>query len=328
MRVSSGEVGFYALCLLWFGFITYTLSGREIGMFGVETDWYGCYAPQADAFIQNGTIPIDDFRGPLYQVTLGLTSALVGDTWRAGQAINLLFSLLCLVLVWGICKELRFSDTGAFIATLALALTPAFIRASVECGTDVFFLAITLSAIWAVITDRDVLAGVMIALAILTRSTGFALLAPAVLLSGRKWIPIVLIAVLGWGIYTKFVTGDFFHNMNFLNTAALTTDPNRLEELWYGDGARPQGWLDMLSVNTALSVWQNAQSVIAGLLTKLWFFPASLLGFYGLSKIHNSSLFALVLMTVPMLCLIAFDTRYALTIAPCYAIGLGALCEQ
>lgn len=297
------------------------LSGRQIGMYGVETDWYGCYAPQADAFRENLTIPIDNFRGPLYQMVLGATSVITGDTWEAGKLLNLLFSIACVILLWHITKELKFSDLASFVTVLALILTPAFLSASVECGTDVFFLAIVLGALLAIIKDKDIAAGVLIALAMLTRSNAVALLFPALLLTRYSWVPIVIIGFGSYGLYSGF------HNMNFLNTAALVTESGRLEELWYGSGARPDSWLDLMNLKTLLAVWDNTQIVFSGLITQLWFFPASVLAVWGITRVSNSAIFLYAVFSIPLLFLIAFDTRYALTLAPCYAIGLGALCD-
>lgn len=318
----------YSIIALWVAFLLFMNTGRTVGMWGVETDWYGCYAPQADAFREYGTIPIDDFRGPLYQVTLGAVSILTGgDTWLAGQWINILCSALCLLLIWQLCKALKLSHFSTVVSCLALMLTPAFLAASVELGTDVFFLMITLAAIYAMVKQNAIFAGVMISLAILTRSNGFALIAPAILLYDKRWIPIVVFTFLAWGLYTLNATGDFFHNQNYLNTAALITESGRLEELWYGGGERVSGWFGLLSISTLVAVWNNAQSVIAGMFTKLWFFPASFIGLYGLARLNNSVPFTLALASIPLCFLIAFDVRYCLILAPLFALGLGVVCE-
>lgn len=327
MRVSASEVKFAAVGI-WLFAIIYICSTRLMGAFGVETDWYGCYAPQALEFGRNFTIPIDDFRGPLYQITLGAVGLVVNDLWRAAQFINIASALVCIWFVGEICKHLKLSDNATLLTTLALILTPAFTGAAIECGTDMFFLAIVVSSLYAIMTERAILAGVLISLAILTRSNAVALLLPALLMKRWGWVPIVATAIIAWGLFTQWKTGDFFHNLNYLNTVALVTPSGKLEELWYSGAQRPDGWLDLISLQYVGAIFNNAQAVIGGIITKLWFFPLSLLGLYGLALTEDNTLFLYGLFAVPLLFLIAFDVRYALTLTPLFAIGLGKLCDS
>ena len=79
------------VCIIW--------SDRGSGAFGVETDFYGCYAPQAKALLEHGTIPLDDFRGPLYPTLLAAVVATTPfDYFQSAFLINLI-CMACLFLI-------------------------------------------------------------------------------------------------------------------------------------------------------------------------------------------------------------------------------------
>lgn len=76
--------GIYFFIMLYISF-----SYHTVGDYGLETDFYMRYVPNAKAFL-NGSLVIDGFQGPLYPILLGVFKSLVGDYMKAAQIINCL----------------------------------------------------------------------------------------------------------------------------------------------------------------------------------------------------------------------------------------------
>src|SRR6266498_1394197 len=86
----------YALFIL-----TVALAFHRVGGYGVETDFYGQYAPQARAIQRlilngEGRIEIDGLHGPLYPLLLAVFGWIAGDIFRGGVLLAVLASGLAL----------------------------------------------------------------------------------------------------------------------------------------------------------------------------------------------------------------------------------------
>src|SRR5262245_66271435 len=62
-------------------------STRRIGTYGVETDFYGDYAPDATR-LREGQFPLNEFQGPGYPAGLAIVEAAAGDAFRTGRMIQ------------------------------------------------------------------------------------------------------------------------------------------------------------------------------------------------------------------------------------------------
>ena len=66
---------------------------HKVGDYGVETDFFWAYVPEAKSFL-SGKLIIDPFRGPLYPMVLGSFKLIIGDYFYAGMIIGILSASL------------------------------------------------------------------------------------------------------------------------------------------------------------------------------------------------------------------------------------------
>lgn len=222
---------FYTITLL-----IINLINHKIGDYGVETDFFWMYVPEAKKIL-SGTLPIDQFRGPFYPIVLAIFKFIIGDFFKAGIVINTISAGLTLYLLDKILKN-YFSKFVAFFTTVFVAFNPVFIQYSYSCGTDILFLALIMSSIYFFVSENKynlIFSGIFAGFAYLTRYNGiFLILATLLTLlinfilekdykSFVKKISLYLIpfiiVILPWGLYTKSEKGEFFYNQNYLNTA-------------------------------------------------------------------------------------------------------------
>lgn len=86
------------------------LTNRLIGDYGVETDFYVAYVEQAKEFL-NGNIIVDQYRGPVYQIVLGIIGGLINsDFYLAGKIINVIAASVSLFFVCKIISKLLSND--------------------------------------------------------------------------------------------------------------------------------------------------------------------------------------------------------------------------
>lgn len=291
---------------------------RGYGAFGVETDFYGCYAPQAKALLEHGTIPLDHFRGPLYPTLLALTVAATPfDFFQSAFLIN----LLCLAGLFFLTANLVPNST---LPLWFVFTAPPLLFALVQAGTDPLFLLLTTACTIYLLKGQSNLAGIAVSLALLTRTNGIALMAPLLLFGRPRAILWPACAILGWGTYTFFQTGDFFHNLNFLNTAALGSA--NLDLFWYSTANQPAGWSEVLhNPQTWAHLYDHFPKVLEGVFT-IAFFPLVPICLYRLYKQQQTIvLICLACLTLPLF-LVHWDTRTALPLLPLLAMGLREPC--
>lgn len=233
-------------------FIIYTiillvinLIYHKIGDYGVETDFFWMYVPEAKKIL-NGIVPIDQFRGPIYPIVLGLFKLVIGDFFKAGIVLNTISAGIALYFFDKTLK-LIFNRFIAFFTVIFIAFNPVFIQYTYSCGTDMLFLgliSLTLYFVFKKSKYNYYLAGFLTGLTYLTRYNGIFLVIGTViyiifdtlasknkpqdktsnylkssLLNLSKYLIVFIITILPWGIYTKIEKGEFFYNQNYLNTA-------------------------------------------------------------------------------------------------------------
>ena len=124
--------GLYFVIMTVLSFIYHT-----IGNYGVETDFYWKYLPNAQ-LIQHGIIPIDSVMGPVYPMILAVFGLVVPDLFSAARLINILSASATLLFTYKLLQSLFRSDL-ALVVTLMLSVNLAFVLFTYTVGTDMFF---------------------------------------------------------------------------------------------------------------------------------------------------------------------------------------------
>lgn len=238
----------YALFIL-----TAALAFHRVGGYGVETDFYGQYAPQARAIQRlilsgEGRVEIDGLHGPLYPFLLAISGLLAGDIFRGGVLLAVLASGLALYATHRL-APIVLDGEAARLLPLVLLTNETFVRHSYEAGTEMPFLLLSILAVLFALAPRGtvadpvattpkaplLLSGAFAALAFLTRQNGVALAAGllAVLLflnprpggasrrvrEAAAFCAGFLVVSAPWFVYCRLQTGRFFVSRSYLVVA-------------------------------------------------------------------------------------------------------------
>lgn len=241
----------YFVVMVWVA-----LKYHIVGDYGVETDFYWSYVPQARHILE-GSLPIEDFHGPLYPIVLAAMSLVTSDLFHAGVVLS---TLSASVVLWGVYETVRrlVRSDVAIMASLLVAVNPTFVQYSYTAGTDMFFFALAMTATWLLLKDGErrwsavMLSAVVFGLAYLTRYNGiFAWVGvPAAILladpHGHSWkerartagafAGMFLATITPWGLYALIEKGSFFYNRNYLNIAYEMFGRGKVgwDAYWYG----------------------------------------------------------------------------------------------
>ncbi|MEX0878328.1 MAG: glycosyltransferase family 39 protein [Thermoanaerobaculia bacterium] len=155
-------------------------AGRRIGTYGLETDFYGDYAPDA-ARLRAGEIPQNGYQGPGYPAILALTTGVVKDPFWAGRLISVASAATVGLLAFALFRRLFGYWTGVGSQLLVL-VSGIFPRLAVTASTDILFLMLCLAALVAFCRTelpapwRVGIAGLLTGMAYLTRYNGVFLI--------------------------------------------------------------------------------------------------------------------------------------------------------
>lgn len=251
----------YIIPIIYFCiFLPIVLTNNKIGNYGVETDFFVAYAPQAKALLQ-GVIVIDAYRGPFYQICLAVISFFLGqDFFLGGKILNVIAGTIVLLSTYRLISSI-YTKEGAFFVTLLVALNQIFWRYTYETGTDLLFFSIYITSLSFILRNNNFdnknlfFAGILSGLAYLTRYTGISLFAftfivltieyyktkkisthstPIFLKKFLYYFIPILILVSIWSFITYKNTGNLFYNMNYLNTAISIHKPDNIsKDEWY-----------------------------------------------------------------------------------------------
>jgi tetratricopeptide (TPR) repeat protein len=175
-----------ALLVVIFGF-------HRIGDYFTETDFYGSYGPGARA-LQHGQLDPRRYGvvGPVYEIVLALTGLVVRDLFLAAELVSLAAALVTLWL-WAKLVERRTDIRWGLAAAAFLAVNPVFLRYGFSATTDALGLAFQVAALAALLGGRDTRAaawaGVLTALAFLTRYTNGVLIVVGLASLAAGWTP-------------------------------------------------------------------------------------------------------------------------------------------
>ncbi len=219
---------------------------HRVGDYGVETDFYWSYAPDARTIQEmlkgnGGTFPIDGFRGPMYPIALALFAFIVQDFFAAGVTLGILCAGATLFFTHRLVLEF-FGKVEALAVLLVLATNSHFIQYSYSAGTDMFFNLTATLAIYGFLKVLNgegfkwlVLASVLSGIALLTRQNALFLIVGFLLayfalnpsrqplklqtLHALALVGIVFALYAPYGFYTLKEKGKFFYSLNHLNIA-------------------------------------------------------------------------------------------------------------
>ena len=215
------------------------LKYHLVGDYGVETDFFWSYVPEAKKVL-GGSFVIEDFRGPGYPTVLAGAFLLFRDYFRAGILLSVLAASGTLFFAFELLRRLFRADV-AIVGTALVALNRTFIQYSYSAGTDMVFNAMVTATAYFLLKDEQrkplnmIIAGVLAGIAYLTRYNGvFVVLAvPVIVLlvdrtnsslkervvSGGTFLAAFLMTIAPWGTFCLIEKGSFFYNRNYLNIA-------------------------------------------------------------------------------------------------------------
>ncbi|HDP98581.1 MAG TPA: glycosyltransferase family 39 protein [bacterium] len=171
---------------------------HEIGGYGVETDFYGGYAPNVEKLL-NGEPYHDEDHGPGYLFLLIIFYFIFGDIFIAGKFLTIVTSVLFAFFSFATIKNL-FDSKLAFYTTILLMLV--IFPYSILASTDmVFAFLIALSTYLLFrngkLTNSNIIWGGLIAgYAVMTRLN-------AVILPAAVIFSIIFINPEGWSLKQK-----------------------------------------------------------------------------------------------------------------------------
>jgi tetratricopeptide (TPR) repeat protein len=171
--------------------LTIILGPHKVGDYFTETDFYGSYGPGARA-LQRGHLDPARYGvvGPVYEVTLALVGFVVRDLFLAAQLLSLAATLVTLWL-WARLLERRADIRWGLAAAAFMAVNPVLLRYGFSATTDALGLALQVASLTAILTGRTtraaLLAGLVTALAFLTRYTNGVLIVVGLVCLAAGW---------------------------------------------------------------------------------------------------------------------------------------------
>jgi len=210
---------------------------------------------------------------PLQPLLWRVASAATGEFALTGIALANLSFLIALVVVHRTTLALAFAPPTADRTVLALALFPASYFFALP-WTESLFLLLSASCFLAALRERWWLAGILAALASITRMNGLFLLAAlAVLLWQARdrtpriaWLALVLapLAFLGFAAHLYAVTGDALAFVHIQGAFARPAHPTREAIEW---AIRRWDWV----IEGWNFRWLNGAAMLAGAVAAIWF---------------------------------------------------------
>jgi hypothetical protein len=242
-----GRADLIAACLILLAAVLIVVHavGRQYLNVDTETDFISGFQPEAARFLRGEGLRLE-FHPPGYPIALAAFFSIAGDWFAAGLVLSAASAVAVLVVSYLCFRELLGVPAG-FGALAALAGSAVFASFSIQATSDMYFLALWISAIWLVVVSMRqqrvwqwALAGLLIAGAVLARTNGVVLLALLIapLLSGRSLkagvlnFAVVAVAVaapvLAWWLYSQSTGSPFMPTKTYANLA-LT---------YFADGSR------------------------------------------------------------------------------------------
>lgn len=146
---------------------------RRVGDFGVETDFYGGYAPRAREILNGGFDPAAyGVVGPVFDLVLAAGMAAGAPAFLFAKLVSLAATVGALVL-WSAAARTTAGPRAAAVVPWLLLLSPVFVRHGYLASTDALYAFLLAAAVLATVRARTARgaagAGGLALLACLTR---------------------------------------------------------------------------------------------------------------------------------------------------------------
>ncbi len=166
-----------AFSILMFAVLLVVGSYHRMGGYGVETDFYWSYAPDAQRIVQ-GQTPQEPGVGPVYALTLAFSNLFVQDWFVSGKLLSMFSAVLCGLFTFSFIKQFFDDRLGFFTLVLWHATVLPW---AIVASTDLFFAMLVAFSIYLMfrggqITNTNlVLAGILMAVTYMTRHNAVVL---------------------------------------------------------------------------------------------------------------------------------------------------------
>jgi len=242
-------------------------SYHLVGDYGVETDFFWGYVPNAKSFI-NGNLQIDSFRGPLYPIVLSLFNLIISNYFISGIVIGVLSASILIFLTFELIKRI-FSPTVSLFVILLLAFNPIFVQYTYSAGTDMMFNALAAATLFFFFKDKEInyrniiIAAVLGGLSYLTRYNGVFLLGFVFIIlfvnywninwlqrikSSVVFVAVFILTFTPWGFYCLSEKGSFFYNENYKNIAFELYGKGNMswDKFWFSESSSFTSLFDVI----------------------------------------------------------------------------------
>ena len=347
----------YFIVMLFVG-----LRYHLVGDYGVETDFYWSYVPQARHILQ-GTIPIEDFHGPAYPFVLAAIALFTRDLFHAGVVLSTLSAAAALYFIFQLFKNL-FRPDIALVVFLLVAANATFVQYTYTAGTDMLFMALVTGSTYFFLKDgehhrrRVVIAALLSAVAYLTRYNGvFVVVAvPAAILlanpfeqlmkerlrTAALFLGVFFLATAPWGMYCLAEKGSFFYSKNYLNIAYEMFAKGKIgwDQYWSVEAQRFTSLRQVIFADPGLFVATLLRNLFEHAVDDLGKLVGWQTGVFSVSGIvlyvvaerpsaRVASYFILALAFFGVLLLVFYGERFSLFLLPVYvALALRTLTWQ
>jgi 4-amino-4-deoxy-L-arabinose transferase-like glycosyltransferase len=260
-----------AIAILYFVILLIvSLLFHKVGDYGVETDFFWTYVPEAKSFI-SGALMIDNFRGPFYPMVLGIVNLVFDNYFLTGILIGISSAAVVIFLTYVLIRKL-FSPMTAFFVVLLLSTNPIFVQYSYSAGTDMIFNMLVTAALYYFFKEKElnyqnlIIAAGFAGLSYLTRYNGVFLLGFVfIILFVNNWniswlkrikysllfVFAFLLTFTPWGIYCLVKKGSIFYNENFKNIAYEVYGKGTIawDQFWFEHSSNYSSLFDVIAVN-------------------------------------------------------------------------------
>jgi hypothetical protein len=247
-----------------------SLLFHKVGDYGVETDFFWNYVPEAKNFI-SGALMIDNFRGPFYPMVLGTINLFFNNYFLTGILIGIASAAVVIFLTYELIRKL-ISPLTAFFVALLLSTNPIFVQYSYSAGTDMIFNMLVTAALFYFFKENKldyqnlIIAAAFAGLSYLTRYNGVFLMGFVfIILFVNYWnigwwkriktslifVSVFLLTITSWGIYCLAKKGSFFYNENFKNTAYEVYGKGTMawDQFWFEHSGSYNSMIDVIVID-------------------------------------------------------------------------------
>lgn len=322
-----------------------------IGDTGVESDFYGDMAVAArELWRGNFSVAYYPYKGPVYPFVLTFFFALIGDWYRSGVVLNIIFAAASVVFLFRLIRAI-FNRPVAVFSVVSVSLVFEFFLVAHKASSDMLFFFLFVLVLERIVTDRLSWfrlfgAAIASALAFLTRYSGVFLpvgvvgtllaINPGDLTIRRRGLFAAVYVVVFLAVCAPWFIANYAETHTILSTRNLE---NIIEEFYGGQDVPEGGFFsvrDVFShdplyfitrylVNIPGHFWKDINGTIgieAGVLVlfgilRLFVFPPS-------RRQYSFLLFAFLYFL--LLCFIFHLRRFSIPLTPAYyVIGFSLL---